>query len=339
MDEIHSVFYPKVSIIIPVYNVSDYIEGCISSVMRQTYPHIECIVVDDVSPDDSIEKCNRLIADYKGPIRFVVLRHERNRGLSAARNTGTDAATGEYIYYLDSDDEITPDCIEKLVAPVIKDSTIEIVQGNFAWIRKDGEMPRPSMTMTSQLDIDTYEKVRKCIYVTGPEMPFYAWAKLISKAFLNKYQIRFKEGFFWEDLLWSLLLTKHLSHLFYVPDVTYLYYRRPHSITTWLKRDVKIHHCSVIYNEIADNLTPGEKDLEVLRYLNNFCQHYLVAKGDERFNHAYSVFYTVLSEKGYSKEVRRLKRVRMISSHAVSRWLFEIALKLYHLYQDIVYLK
>ena len=140
----------------------------------------------------------------------------------------------------------------------------------------------------------------------------------------------------WEDHLWNLMLMKHLNHLYLVPDVTYLYYRRPHSITTGLKRDEKIRHSSIIYNEIANNLTPGEEDLEVLHYLNPFCQHYLVAKGDPRFNHAYSVFYKVLSDNNHHDAVKRLEKVRMITDHLVTRWLFEIALKLYHLHQDIV---
>lgn len=67
--------------------------------MQQTYPHIECIIVDDASPDDSIEKCQRLIANYLGPISFLFLHHDHNRGLSAARNTGMDAATGDYFFF------------------------------------------------------------------------------------------------------------------------------------------------------------------------------------------------------------------------------------------------
>ena len=88
-----------ISVIIPIYNVSDYVERCVKSVMGQTFQDFECILVDDASPDDSILRCERLIADYHGSIRFRILHHEHNRGLSAARNTGTEAATGDYILY------------------------------------------------------------------------------------------------------------------------------------------------------------------------------------------------------------------------------------------------
>ena len=90
-----------ISVIIPIYNVSAYVERCIRAVMMQTYTDFECILVDDASQDDSLAKCEKLIAAYEGPIRFSILWHQQNRGLSAARNTGTDAATGDYIIYID----------------------------------------------------------------------------------------------------------------------------------------------------------------------------------------------------------------------------------------------
>ena len=122
----------KVSIVIPVYRVSAYVERCLCSVMNQTYSVYECIIVDDSTDDDSIEKCERMLSSYKGAIRFVILHHEKNRGLSAARNTGLKAATGEYIFFLDSDDELPSDCIATLTEPVLANPSIEMVQGNFA---------------------------------------------------------------------------------------------------------------------------------------------------------------------------------------------------------------
>ena len=117
----------KVSIIIPVYNVEQYIGNCLRSVMRQTYKGpMECLIIDDCGTDDSIAIAEGVIREYNdnanvnlnanldlevnatldfiggGGIRFEILHHERNRGLSAARNTGTEAATGDYILYIDS---------------------------------------------------------------------------------------------------------------------------------------------------------------------------------------------------------------------------------------------
>ena len=114
----------------PVYNVAPYVERCLLSVMQQTRPAEECFIIDDASTDSSVALCEQLIANYDGPTRFTILHHDHNRGLSAARNTGTDAATGTYIYYVDSDDEMTTDCLEKLAAPVEQDDSIEMVMGN-----------------------------------------------------------------------------------------------------------------------------------------------------------------------------------------------------------------
>ena len=94
----------------PVYNVSLYVERCVQSVMNQTYPATECIIVDDASTDDSLARCKRLTDKYKGRTEFTFVLHDTNRGLSAARNTGTYLAKSDYIYYVDSDDEMTPDC-------------------------------------------------------------------------------------------------------------------------------------------------------------------------------------------------------------------------------------
>ena len=84
----------KVSIIVPIYNVSEYIERCIKSVMAQTYTDIECILVDDCTPDNSVAICEHMVAEYHGPITFKILHHEHNRGLSAARNTGLKSSEG-----------------------------------------------------------------------------------------------------------------------------------------------------------------------------------------------------------------------------------------------------
>ena len=107
----------KVSIIIPVYNVVDYIERCWKSVNAQTYSDIELIFVDDCGTDESISKLETLISEgSRFPVQII--KHKKNRGLSAARNTGIEASSGDYVYFLDSDDDLVPSCIEELVAPL-----------------------------------------------------------------------------------------------------------------------------------------------------------------------------------------------------------------------------
>ena len=103
----------NLSIIIPVYNVEAYIEECLASVVAQSdaKANIECIIVDDCSPDGSMDIVRRFVDNYQGAVQFRTLRHEVNRGISAARNTGIDAATGDYLLFVDSDDYLSADCL------------------------------------------------------------------------------------------------------------------------------------------------------------------------------------------------------------------------------------
>lgn len=107
----------KVSILIPVYKVEKYIEKCARSVFEQTYDEIEYIFVDDCSPDDSIAVLRKTLKDYPTREPFVsIIRHEKNRGLAAARNTAVRQASGDYIMHVDSDDYLESDAVEKALA-------------------------------------------------------------------------------------------------------------------------------------------------------------------------------------------------------------------------------
>ncbi|MBO7417742.1 MAG: glycosyltransferase family 2 protein [Bacteroidaceae bacterium] len=255
----------KVSVIVPVYGVSDYIEQCVKSVMNQTYRDVECVIVDDATPDDSITQCEKLIAAYEGPVKFTIVHHERNRGLSAARNTGTDAATGDYVLYLDSDDEITQDCIEKLVVPVMRDASVEMVVGNYVNDYQGKRIARKQ----DEHDVGSYEAVRDFFFC---KRGFYvnAWNKLVKRDLLVEHQVFFKEGYLWEDNLWTFFLLKYLNHVSLIQDVTYLHFKRPHSITLGTDREKKVYNWKRVYEEIANNFTPGEAGKEAkyfIRYI------------------------------------------------------------------------
>lgn len=261
----------KVSIIIPVYNVSDYIERCIKSVMNQTYCNIECIIVDDATPDDSMAKCEQMIAAYDGPIQFSVLHHLVNRGLSAARNTGTDAAIGEYIYYLDSDDEITPDCIEKLLQPILENPSLELVQGVHLNECEGNEyifhkQKRP-------INISCREEVYKEYYKTQ-NLWFSAWNKLIKRSLVVQHKIYFTEGIIHEDVLWMFYVLKQLKKAYLRTDVTLIYHIRPNSITTKPRGRLLGSSFQTIYQTVFKNLTPGMESIELKGYLYRFCRLY-----------------------------------------------------------------
>jgi len=215
-----------ISIIIPVYNIEPYIADCIQSVMRQTYMgSLECILVDDCGTDKSIEIAENLIADYEGPIEFKVLHHEHNRGLSAARNTGMDAATGEYVYFLDSDDWISDDCIEKLTKPLQKER-FDIVVGDYEMV---GQLPY--FLELSYPEGAYYEKgISKTFCNCGVYV--MAWNKLYRKDFLVKNQLLFEEGKVHEDDILVFELSCIEKSFYVVKSVTYFYRIRENSIVT-----------------------------------------------------------------------------------------------------------
>ena len=106
----------KVSVIIPVYNTGKYLEKCISSVLNQTYSNLEVILIDDGSTDNSLKICNDCALKDS---RILVLSHN-NKGVSYTRNRGLDSMTGDYVTFVDSDDWIEKDYVEKLIMPIIK---------------------------------------------------------------------------------------------------------------------------------------------------------------------------------------------------------------------------
>ena len=101
---------PLISVIVPIYNVEQYLEKCINSILNQTYRHLEIILVDDGSPDD----CGGICDQYSVMDQRVKVIHKQNGGLSDARNAGLEIACGEFIAFVDSDDAILPEMIEKL---------------------------------------------------------------------------------------------------------------------------------------------------------------------------------------------------------------------------------
>lgn len=309
----------KVTVIVPVYKVSAYIERCIKSVMNQTYTSIDCIVVDDASPDDSIAKCEQLIAEYDGAIRFQILHHAHNRGLSAARNTGTDAATGDYIFYLDSDDELPSDSIEKLIRPVLNDTSIEMVLGNHARILNLQYQLQEKIK--KEQDLTTLVKVRDFVFA-GRGYYVRAWGRLIKRDFVLQHQLYFKEGLLYEDNLWSFFVLKHLSHLHVIPDVVYLYYRRSDSIVARTKGKDTARHYGMNYNTIADNLTEGERGREAKFYMRGFCYMCISHLDYHEFRRIAQKFMKPLWEERYLKDLFLLMVVSFLSKYIWGKKMF-----------------
>lgn len=218
----------KVSIIIPVYNVSTYIERCLDSVRNQSYNNLEIIIVDDGSTDNSMEIVTRYVKQYNLS-NTKILSHTHNKGLSAARNTGLKVATGDYVYFLDSDDSLTLDCLSNLV-PFAKTLCCDFVIGNYIIESySDNDREYPALTQRTGLLLNNKEIFRS--YSKG-QWYMMAWNKLCNREFLLTNNMLFNEGILHEDVIWSFKLACKASSMYIIEKATYIYRIHPASIMT-----------------------------------------------------------------------------------------------------------
>lgn len=234
----------KVSIIIPVYNVEKYIVRCLASVIKQTYRNLEVVLVDDRSPDNSMSVAKKYITKhFVNDIHFVYLYHDINLGLSAARNTGLRKSSGDYVYFLDSDDELEVNCIEVLVKPLLT-NPVDFVIGDYT--------PIGFNTIIPPLRISTGYYSGDSIISHFFQWNWYvmAWNKLCNKKFLLKYNLFFKENLIHEDDLWSFKLACCSADMFVVKEKTYIYYSRPKSIMSSLNYEKEKKAWTSILTEI-----------------------------------------------------------------------------------------
>ena len=257
----------KVSIVIPVYNVAPYIAECILSVKNQTWKgRLECIFVDDCGNDDSMAVVEKELQGYEGTVDFRIIHHERNRGLSAARNTGLDASTGDYVYFLDSDDEITPDCIELLAQP-LEGNEFDLVVGDYRIVGSD--MSKPPLLLP---DGDClYGKAVLHSYRRG-EWYMLSVNKLYRIDFLRSNHLYFLEGIIHEDELWSFQIACLAKSLYVRGSETYLYKVREGSITVCRDHQRRCESIKVILKEMREfsfaHQLQGNKD--VYNLIRNF---------------------------------------------------------------------
>lgn len=208
----------KVSVIIPVYKVEDYLDDCLDSVQNQTYKNIEIICVNDGSPDNSGEILKKHQQDDK---RIKIINQE-NQGISVARNVGMKVATGNWIYFVDSDDLILPYTLEKAMESA-KQYDPEIV--NFKY--EDF-----SQNLRPDLGARPYENHgKRLVEVSGAENPFKVfdmekvnvWQNLYKRSFLEEHNIEFKKGIICEDVLFTWQCELYAKKMVKDDNVYYLY--------------------------------------------------------------------------------------------------------------------
>lgn len=240
------------SIIIPVYNVEDYLAECVESVWKQTFGGYEIILVDDGSTDGSGALCD----DYAQKDGRIRVRHQENQGLSAARNTGLEMAVGEYILFLDSDDFYPqPNFLEGLDRAA---RGRDLVLFNYA---------RYTDRLLKKM-IDFPDGSSAALWLELAERNAYqssAWSKAVKRSVLLENDITFERGALSEDIEWSAKVQLAAKSVALAPECVYAYRVRQGSIT----KTVSPRHVEMqirILSRLAAELPRGEEDvLQVYR--------------------------------------------------------------------------
>ena len=263
---------PLISVIVPVYNVGDYLERCLSTLLAQTYPKLEIILVDDASTDHSGALCN---ACASRDSRVQVVRFPQNRGPSAARNEGISRAQGEYISFVDADDRVEPDLLEKLYESLTQAGAEVSACGADGIALERG----PAAVYTRSEAIQCLAK--------GVPFNLVPWGKLY-RADLVKKTLFSEDIFYSEDLLFVYSVLKQSRRVSYRPDILYHYTQREGSqmqsgaserkLTAFAAQDFVCQDAGVSFPETAE-------DFRLLALEANRCLAVLTVKKGGKGGH------------------------------------------------------
>lgn len=212
---------PKVSIVIPVYNVEAFLPRCLESVVAQTLREIEVICVDDGSVDRSVEILNRY-ASQDARVQVIV---QENGGVGSARNRGFERARGEFVLFLDSDDRIDPDYCRALYETACRTGA-DVACASIWQVR-----PSRSRWKIHYADCREFTSMEERFRVCCCPPDFYVMNKLLRRELLVRLGLRFPERVYYEDVVYVMRLLGECGKLVTVPGVAYHYLYNPASIT------------------------------------------------------------------------------------------------------------
>lgn len=250
----------KISVVVPVYNVAPYLARCLDSLVGQTMSDIEIICIDDKSTDNSLE----ILQEYENKYPQIhVIALDKNSGVATARNAGIDAARGEYLGFVDSDDYIDADFYEKLYATAKKENA-DMVRGNLKIVQYDGSV------LKDHNEIKNVDKYGKWYF------NWQWWCAIYSANMLTVKRLRFPTDVIsGQDTVFLMACISHANKVATVHDVFYHYIRRegsldeqimpPHKIASRIKAhammadiynnaDISQHYYCILYNRLIGGL-------------------------------------------------------------------------------------
>ena len=241
-----------ISVIIPVYNVGPYIEECVYSVLSQRYRTFEVIIVDDCGTDNSMDLVYAILKGKEDTvldgIHFRIIRHDRNKGISEARNTGLKSAIGDYIFLLDSDDTITEDCLS-LLADKAKETNADVIDARVNSVYPDIS-DYPEGFFSSVDDIRNIFFKRKLHTET--------WGRLLKRGFIEENHLRFIKDILCEDVPFGLQVFSKVKTLYCLKEKCYNYRMRPGSIMSHENFELRLKSYETIIEQLVQIATDNQ---------------------------------------------------------------------------------
>ena len=282
---------PEVSFIMPIYGVEKYLNQCIDSVLAQTFSDFELILVDDGSPD----RCGEICDEYAKKDSRVKVIHKENGGVSLARNTGVEAAVGNWAYIIDSDDWLESDALEKMYNAAIEhnaDCVMSDVLVHYPRQPKRGYLFSRSFCTEDRKTIDSIQKFILChkyspYYISKTIVGFAApWSKLVRMSVIKENNVLFDpyvRGRF-DDGLWSLHMLDYAKSVCYIQEVTYNYRIVEGSLTHAFKPQA-LEIIERGFERTEDWIKETEKDDDFLRaHYGRVCSFFALQLSQYFFN-------------------------------------------------------
>ncbi len=238
---------PLISVIIPVYNVEEYLRECVESVINQTYKNLEIILVDDGSTDSSGKICE----EYLDKDSRITVIHKKNGGLSDARNTGFDACEGDYVYFLDSDDYIEINSLETLVGIAENDESDVVFFDAVSFADTDDFEVKQNYIRKNKYKTDSGKAVFAEM-VKNKEFHSAVPLLMIKKSFLAANGLRFTEGILYEDMVFTYQILSLASTVSQCTEAFYHRRYRKDSIMTSAKSKKHFSSCVEVYRLNAE---------------------------------------------------------------------------------------
>ena len=290
---------PSLSIVVPVYNVEQYLHKCVDSILNQTFRDYELILVDDGSTDGSSRICD----DYKKIDERIRVFHKENGGLSDARNYGLDHSNGEYIAFVDSDDWIDSVMYESMMNSII-DNDADISVCGHRVVTVDGRVEE-TVVFDEPVLLTGIEATKEIL--KDERMPSFAWNKLYKRSLFK--DIRFPHGRIYEDIAVIYRYFDMAKRVYVLNEVYYNYLRRPGSICLFQTKDnekiaKRLHDNAMAFyeryifvknNPIYETVMPicAQKCLIQLRSFIHYCAKNSISYSSHHLRHAFEMYGNV----------------------------------------------